>query len=127
IGLLSVHGYDQVARRLDDVTEGSMDDIDQGRIRRNLWAANVAAFEAGWLTGAGAGSHCDVCPVYLPQSFTKEYTHAENGYLQIATENGVGGIVLLTVGLLLCGAWCIGGLLRATDPDVIRLLGAAAA
>lgn len=127
VGLLSIHGYDQVARRLDDFTEGSMDDIDQGGIRRKLWAANASAFEAGWLTGAGAGSHCDVCPVYLPQSFTKEYTHAENGYLQIATENGIGGIALLAAAIVLCGAWCIGGMFRATDPDIVRLLGAAAA
>ncbi len=127
VGLLSIHGYDQATQRLADLTEGSMDDIDHGGIRRKVWAANIAAFEAGWLTGAGAGSHCEVCPVYLPQSFTKEYTHAENGYLQIATENGIGGIVLLGTGILLCGGWCLSGLLRATDPDVIRLLGAAAA
>ena len=127
VGLLSVHGYDQIARRLDDFTEGSMDDLDHDGIRRKVWAANIAAFEAGWITGAGAGTHCEVCPVYLPQSFTKEYTHAENGYLQIASENGVGGIVLLTAAFLICGTWCIGGLRRADDPDVIRLLGAATA
>ena len=96
-------------------------------MRRTVWAANVAAFEAGWLTGAGAGSHVEMCPLYLPQRFTKEYTHAENGYLQIASENGIGGIVLLVAALMLCGTWCISGLRRATDPDVVRLLGAAAA
>jgi O-antigen ligase/tetratricopeptide (TPR) repeat protein len=127
VGFLSIHGYDQVAQRLDDFTEGSLDDLDHGGIRRTVWAANIAAFEAGWLTGAGAGSHREMCPVYLPQRFTKEYTHAENGYLQIASENGIGGIVLLAGGIVLCGTWCIGGLRRATDPDVIRLLGASAA
>lgn len=127
VGLLSVHGYDQVASRLDDFTDGSMNDLDRGGIRRKVWAANIAAFEAGWITGAGAGSHSEVCPVYLPQSFTKEYTHAENGYLQIASENGIGGVVLLAAGILLCVTWCISGLCRATDPDIIRLLGAAAA
>ncbi len=127
VALLSVHGYDQVAQRLDDFTEGSLEDLDQGGMRRTVWAANVAAFEAGWLTGAGAGSHVEMCPLYLPQRFTKEYTHAENGYLQIASENGIGGIVLLFAALMLCGTWCISGLRRATDPDVVRLLGAAAA
>ncbi len=127
LGLLSLHGYDQVVQRLDDFTEGSMDDVDHGGIRRKIWTANIAAFEAGWLTGTGAGTHCEMCPVYLPQTFTKEYTHAENGYLQIASENGIGGIVLFGVGIVLCGTWCLGGLRRAADPDVIRLLGAAAA
>lgn len=127
VGLLSIHGYDQVAQRLDDFAEGSMNDIDQKGIRRKIWTANIAAFEAGWLTGTGAGSHSEVCPVYLTQSFSKEYTHAENGYLQIASENGIGGIVLLAAGILLCGAWCLNGLRQAVDPDIIRLLGAAAA
>jgi O-antigen ligase/tetratricopeptide (TPR) repeat protein len=126
-GWLSLYGYDAVVQRLDDFAEGSVDDIDQGGIRRMLWAANVAAFEAGWATGAGAGSHCDICPIYMPASFTKEYTHADNDYLQIATENGLGGIVLLAAALVLCSKWCLSGLARATDADVIRLLAAAAA
>jgi O-antigen ligase/tetratricopeptide (TPR) repeat protein len=127
VGLLSIHGYDDIARRFDDFTEGSIDDVDHDGIRRKVWAANIAAFEAGWISGAGAGSHCEMCPIYLPQSFTKEYTHAENGYLQIASENGVGGVALLAGAFLLCGAWCLSGLRRANDPDVIRLLGATTA
>lgn len=127
LGLLSLHGYDQVAQRLDDFTEGSLDGVDHDGIRRKIWTANIAAFEAGWATGAGAGTHCEVCPVYLTQSFTKEYTHAENGYLQIGSENGIGGLVLLGAGILLCGTWCFTGLRQADDPDIVRLLGAAAA
>lgn len=127
IGLLSIHGYDEVAKRLDDFTEGSVESVDQGGIRRIIWAANIEAFKAGWMSGSGAGSHVEVCPVYLPQSFTKEYTHAENGYLQVASEDGIGGLILLAAALLLCAYWCLGGLLRADDPDLIRMLGAATA
>ncbi|HEX5472303.1 MAG TPA: O-antigen ligase family protein, partial [Lacipirellulaceae bacterium] len=127
VALLSINGYDKVAQRLDDFTEGSLDDLDQGGMRRTLWAANISAFEAGWLTGAGAGSHLEMCPIYLPKSYTKEYTHAENGYLQIASENGIGGIVLLCAGLLMCGTWCVGGLVHSSDLEIVRLLGAATA
>lgn len=127
VGFLSIHGYDQVVERLDDFAAGSMDNIDHNGIRRTLWAANVAAFESGWLTGAGAGSHCEICPVYLPQSLTKEYTHAENGYLQIATETGIGGVLLLMAGLGLIANWCISAFRRSTDSVGIRLLGATAA
>ncbi len=127
VGLLSLHGYEDVVRRLDDFTEGSIDDIDHRGIRRKVWAANVAAFDALWLAGAGAGTHRDILPVFLPESFTKEYTHAENGYLQIATETGIIGLVLLSAGIGVCGAWCVACLRHAKHQADIRLFGAAAA
>ncbi len=126
-GMLAIHGADQVIERLDDFTEGSFDNIDQGGIRRKIWAANIAAFEAGWLTGAGVGSHCEICQIYLPQYFTKDYTHAENGYLQIASETGIGGVVLLAAGMGLVAAWCVCAWRYTTDAVGTRLLGATAA
>lgn len=107
LGLLSLYGYDQVARRLNSLAQGSVDSVDQEEGRRNIWTANVEAFRAGWIPGAGVGSHRMIYPVYLPESSPKEYTHAENGYLQIASETGVGGVALLLAGLGLCGSWCV--------------------
>jgi O-antigen ligase len=125
--LVSLYGYDHVTNRLDDLAEGSLEGVDDGAIRRKLWAANIAALNNGWLTGAGAGSHCQLCPVYLPESLTKEYLYAENGYLQIATETGIVGILLLAAAIACCMTWCVRCYRHAHQPDEIRAFGAAAA
>jgi tetratricopeptide (TPR) repeat protein len=127
VGVLSFHGLDEVTERLDDFAEGSIDAIDHNAIRRKVWTANIHAFNTSWLTGAGAGSHREICPVYLPESLTKEYTHAENGYLQIATENGVVGVALVAAAIGLCGAWCLNCFRSAKEPAEIRCFGAIAA
>ena len=105
-GLLSIYGYERVATRLDDFTDGSVEALDRNEGRRTIWSANIAAFKDGWLTGAGAGSHREIYPIYLDSSPRTEYTHAESGYLQIATETGLGGIALLAASFGLCGYWC---------------------
>jgi O-antigen ligase/tetratricopeptide (TPR) repeat protein len=127
VAMLSVYGYDQVASRLDDFTDGSLEVLDQSAGRRRVWAANVAAIEAGWLTGSGAGTHAEICPVYLAESPPIEYTHAECGYLQVATENGVLGLALLSAGIAACGAWCIACLRRIEPPRDIGSFAACAA
>lgn len=127
VGLLSVYGYDQVAERLDDFAQGSIDAMDQNEGRRRVWTANEGAIEAGWLVGSGAGSHAEICPVYLNESPTVEFTHAESGYLQVATENGIVGEVLLLAGIGLCGWWCVGCYHRALSPGDALLFAACAA
>ena len=126
-GLLSVYGYEKVAGRLDDFASGSLETMDREDGRRKIWSANAAAFQHGWMTGAGAGSHREIYPVYLHESLSREYTHAENGYLQVATETGAGGVVLLLAALALCGSWCL-TCLRRLDSEGERLcFGAVAA
>jgi tetratricopeptide (TPR) repeat protein len=127
LGLLSIHGYDEVTSRLDDLTSGSIEAADRGEGRRKVWAANVRAIEHGGLTGSGAGSHREICPVYLDEPTTLEYTHAENGYLQIATENGMVGVVLLAAGIGLCATWCLLCLGRLQEAPQQLCFGAAAA
>lgn len=123
-GLLAIQGGDHALSRFEDIADASFEEIDQGGIRQKLWAANVAAFEDAWLTGAGVGSHSDICQLYLPQYYTKEYTHAENSYLQIASEAGVGGLILLAAAFGFLTVWCIGAWRRTSDERGIRLLGA---
>jgi len=113
LGLLSLYGYDQVSLRLNTLTHGSLDAIDYQQGRRTIWKANLDAFRHGGLAGAGAGSHRMVYPVHLSESLPGEYTHAENGYLQIATETGIVGLTLLLSGLGLCLAWCLTSVRRA--------------
>lgn len=126
LGLLSLYGYDEVSRRLNTMARGSLDAIDHDEGRRKIWNANISAIRAGGLIGSGAGSHRMIYPVYLPESLSYEYSHAENGYLQVATETGVAGATLLVVGLVLCGTWCV-KCLRHADSEIERLCFAAAA
>lgn len=127
VAALSLYGYDEVSARLDDFGASSIDEIDHGAIRRTIWSANIAAIRDAWLTGWGAGSHSQICPVYLGTPLVKEYTHAENGYLQIATELGVVGVVLLASGFGLCVAWCVACWRRVRSTEDVLLFGAAAA
>ncbi len=106
VGMLSLYGYEQVSQRLDDFAAGSINELDSGHGRRRIWAANLAAAKQGGLFGAGAGSHREIYPIYLPESHSREYTHAESGPLQIATENGYLGVALLGVTLLSVARWC---------------------
>ncbi len=124
IGMLSVYGYESVAGRLDDLTSGSINELDSNNGRRKIWAANLAAAQEGGFFGSGAGSHREIYPVYLPQSQNIEYTHAENGYLQIITECGYLGAGLLALSLLAIGRWCWQAIRQANS---VRQLVAAAA
>jgi hypothetical protein len=120
IGLLSLYGYERVSQELSTLTRGSLDAMDSEGARRNIWQANLLAIQAGGAFGSGAGSHKVIYPLYLPDSVPFEYSHAENGYLQIATETGYVGVLLLAVLLVICGLWCFTCLLRLTaDQDQI--------
>jgi tetratricopeptide (TPR) repeat protein len=127
IGILSIYGYDKVTARLDDLVEGSVEAVDRGEGRRTVWAANVTAIQQGGVTGSGAGSHQAICPVYLTVSTPQHYSHAENGYLQIATENGWIGAGLLLAAFVLCGGWSLVCLGRLTNDAERLCFGAAAA
>jgi tetratricopeptide (TPR) repeat protein len=100
-------------------------DVNEGR--RKIWEANLASIQAGLMTGSGAGSHRAIYPVYLAKPLPIEYTHAENGYLQIATETGIGGIALVVAGIVLCGAWCFECLVRSKSANEQLYFGAVAA
>jgi hypothetical protein len=68
VGMLSIHGYEKVAHRVDDFATGSLESLDERGGRRKIWQANVEAIQAGWQTGAGAGSHKFIYPLYMPDT-----------------------------------------------------------
>jgi len=126
-GLLAIHGYEKVANRLDDLGSCSLAVLDNQAGRRTIWAAVVEAIPDYALLGSGAGSHVEVYPMYLQEAFGTEYTHAENGPLQVLLETGTVGLMLLVVGVGFCAAWCIGGLRTADSPRMAVCIGAIAA
>ena len=120
---LSASGdYENLAKRMETLTDKSKETVDTFGGRRTIWSANIAAFKANWLTGSGAGSHRFVYPLYLSEPTTVDYTHAENGYLQIATENGLPGIVLLALTFLCCGYWCVRAMRNADNDFQLQIL-----
>ncbi len=127
VGALSLSDYDLVASRLDDLTSASIETLDNKAGRRNIWSANVSSIEQGSLFGSGVGTHREIYPIYYPTSQTKEFTHAENGYLQIGTETGFVGLALLGITILLVLSWCWQAIRHATSETTLMLATAVAA
>lgn len=108
--LLAIDGYARLARRVDALTAGSLETLDAGAVRRRIWAANfAAACQYRWL-GTGAGTHRYVYPLFLDGPTDREFTHAESGYLQIASELGLAGVLLMAAIIGTCAAACFRGL-----------------
>jgi O-antigen ligase len=121
---LAIHGYAPVLDRLDDYAAGSVNELDRDGGRRAIWQANVAAFREFSLTGSGVGTHRATYPMYLAQPFATEFTHAESGYLQIASEAGLLGLALVAMALALSSWWCVRALRRASSPSAFALAAA---
>ena len=64
--------------------------------------------------------------MYLNEPWEVEFTHAENGYLQVALENGWPGVVLLLGGITICLGWSYRAL-QVKDRKRIYLCAAAVA
>ncbi|QDU55354.1 O-antigen ligase family protein [Aeoliella mucimassa] len=121
---MSLQVDERFTDRLGDLTSGSIDAVDHDGARRAIWNANLQAISHGWLVGAGAGSHAMVYPAYLDRTHTKVFTHAENGYLQVATELGLPGIALLIAMGVTTVRWAIAAWKNCTTREQSALLGA---
>jgi O-antigen ligase len=95
-------------RELAKVTERLHDWDSNGRV--DVWKANLEVFSEFPLTGTGVGSHVYIHQRHLDQPYSvAQYTHAESSYLQIASETGVPGLILMTACLAVAFFWCIRG------------------
>ena len=74
--------------------------------RRAIWQADFKALKDYSLFGSGVGSHREIYPMYLNEPWEVEFTHGENGPLQIALETGWPGLALLLAGIVVCICWC---------------------
>jgi len=125
---LGIFGYERVSRRLEDLSSASVERLDPARARRAIWTAVLKAIPHHLPLGSGVGSHRTVYPAYFEvPSCETEFTHAENGYLQVALETGLFGLGLLAAGLGTVAFWCIAGLRRAVSRRTAACLGAIAA
>ncbi len=102
--LVGIVGHRELAR----VTERLHDWDSNGRV--HIWKANLDVFSEFPLTGTGVGTHVYIHQRHLDQPFSaSRYTHAESSYLQIASETGVPGLILMTACLAVAFFWCIRG------------------
>ncbi len=88
-------------RNTADLISGDISKLDRNNARSFIWASNLNAWnQFPWL-GTGLGTHENVIPAFhIGDAKGLNYTHAENSYLQIGTETGLAGWLLLA-GILL--------------------------
>lgn len=114
--LFLMFGYEKVSDRLDNWESDE---------RLAVWEANWHIVRDFPLFGTGLGSHAEACPMYYDPPFVGvEFTHAENSYLQIASECGLLGLGLALLGVACCAKWCVRTIRSKADVR-IRVLSAA--
>lgn len=109
----------KLAKDIDSITSGNTQQVDRESSRKKIWTTDLQVCRDFPVVGTGLGTHRYVYKSYhdFPVDGT-EYSHAENGYLQVAMETGITGlaITLLLIGLV--GYWCLNGLLHASNPEI---------
>ena len=99
---LLIMGFEQVSRRLNNWESDG---------RWQIWKANVEIAKDFPVFGTGVGSHAEIYPMYFDQPFVKgEFTHAENSYLQVASETGLVGLSLALLAIVVLCVWCFRGI-----------------
>ncbi|MFP6614333.1 MAG: O-antigen ligase family protein [Pirellulales bacterium] len=124
---LLIHGSDRVANRLNDLTSVSFAEVDSSQARRLIWQANLETTHNYMLLGSGVGSHRYVYPLFLEKYFPVVFSHAESGFLQVASETGLIGLALLFIGIGFCIYWCVSAIRHARSPTMLACAGAISA
>ncbi|MFO1004346.1 MAG: O-antigen ligase family protein [Planctomycetaceae bacterium] len=118
----------KLTKDIDAITSGKSQQIDRESARKKIWMTDLKVCRDFPVVGTGLGTHRYVYKSYhdFPIDGT-EYSHAENGYLQVAMETGITGlaITLLLIGLV--GYWCLIGLWQANNSDAKAPLSVAVA
>ena len=125
--LVTFGDFGPLSKRLDSFTSGSLEEIDKGGGRREIWTANVSALVANPWFGYGVGSHADVYPAHINRGFESRFSHAESGYLHTTTETGLAGGALLVLAVGMVGRWCLKGLTQESARSRQALWAAVAA
>lgn len=83
------------------IASAQTEDLKQASARTEIWQANRDGIEQFYTSGVGLGTHRLTHHPFLKEYFPREYTHAENGYLQFSFELGLTGMVILLLGIVL--------------------------
>ncbi|MGE4002708.1 MAG: O-antigen ligase family protein [Planctomycetaceae bacterium] len=127
LSLFGTHIESLIERNFHELVSGDVQQLDRGDARQKIWAAALAGIADYPLLGTGLGTHREVYWTYFDHpDIDGEYSHAENGPLQLTLETGLVGIALAAAAWLLIGFWCCRGLWRKSPPAAGALLAAAA-
>lgn len=114
-----------VQRSLSELATTDVEKLDQGEARRRIWNSALAAAKEYPIAGTGLSSHVEIYPTYYDgPSDGVEYTHAENGYIQVLMETGVTGLAIAVLFVLVVAYWCLRGIARSASPGTAAPLGA---
>ncbi len=89
--------YERIGQRLASLS--SFPEAFEGRVEHWREVASLVR-DHPW-TGSGWGTYALVNPVYLSRNHDAWFQHAENQYLEILAEAGLGGLILFIAGWLL--------------------------
>jgi len=114
---------DRLDRKLtqdyESITSGNSSLVDRDGARSKIWTTDMKVCQDFSIVGTGLGTHRYVYQSYhdFPVDGT-EYSHAENGYLQIAMETGITGLTIAIMLIGMVGYWCINGLMHSHNLEI---------
>uniref|UniRef100_A0A7C4QU34 O-antigen ligase-related domain-containing protein n=1 Tax=Schlesneria paludicola TaxID=360056 RepID=A0A7C4QU34_9PLAN len=107
-GVAWVAGSQEVLRRFDETGRDG---------RWIIWRANLEVVRRFPWWGTGVGTHADAHHLFLDQPYNGyEYTHADNSYLQVASECGLAGLAIAGCMIWQVLGWPCGVLRRNQNP-----------
>jgi O-antigen ligase/tetratricopeptide (TPR) repeat protein len=114
-----------VEANFHELASADLAQLDRGDGRQKIWQAAIAGIRDYPLLGTGLSSHREVYWTYFDHpEIGMEYSHAENGYLQLALETGLVGLVTAGCCLLVWLVWCLVGMRRSESIERGALLAA---
>jgi O-antigen ligase/tetratricopeptide (TPR) repeat protein len=114
-----------VEANFHELASADLAQLDRGDSRQKIWQAALAGIRDYPLLGTGLSSHREVYWTYFDHPDNgMEFSHAENGYLQLALETGLVGMAVAGCCLLVWLGWCLLGLKRSKSVERGALLAA---
>ena len=89
--------------------------LEQNSGRSEIWQANIRVAREFPVLGTGVGTHSDAYQLHIENEGEDgyEYSHAECGYLQVASESGIAGLIVASLVIATCFWWCLRSLWNA--------------
>jgi len=109
-------GLDAVISRFFAVSEGFKN-------RWEVWANTVQIIKDFPLLGSGLGTFTQIFPAYRSFHIEGLVTHAENDFLQLASETGLAGMGLLIIAFLFLFYKAFSGIRKLSSEDERRYIG----
>ena len=114
-----------VEANFHEIASADVSQLDRGNSRQKIWQAAIEGIQDAPILGTGLSSHREVYWSYFNYPDDgNEFSHAENGYLQLTLETGFVGMGIAAACLMLAIIWCLVGIRRSQTPEVGALLAA---